>query len=342
MDDNLILIPNSLDLTKIYLATADAPIGFVKCRKPIQNLYEGCTFEYLILPIDPASKTTPVSLVSSVPPHLTISSTVDKILKRWGYKASTFRSLRSAFVDLVKKSSAISATFTLRVNDFTRLRYVHERWATLYVPPSFLGLEPDEDEDAEEDETIESEAGSSTMEWEVGTAGDEEPQRRLLPHEMEAEPIYVTKFLAANRSRDEDDELISHDSHISGVDDPDEFAKASKALGDYEKDASWSKGIQSWTTDVLRVDDDQMVLNDTQIEEDPQEKPRVAASLDFDDPDFVSTAARQGHHNHIIHCIFASHNLCPFSFGASAPQPSPELAALLDSSIAKTRFDNDT
>ncbi|KAJ6457084.1 hypothetical protein C8R47DRAFT_175009 [Mycena vitilis] len=130
LDDGLILFPNSRDITNIYLATANAPIGFIKFRKPIQDLYEGSTsFEYLVLPVDPANKIAPVLLISPVPPQLTISSTVDKILMRWGYRASTFGSLCSSFVDLVITSPATGATFTPRGFDFRRLRYVHERWA---------------------------------------------------------------------------------------------------------------------------------------------------------------------------------------------------------------------
>ncbi|KAJ7684414.1 hypothetical protein DFH06DRAFT_1155570 [Mycena polygramma] len=288
VDDDLILVPDLKDVKKMKFHCSNLPDTVSKSRVMINDIYDCQSFQYLVLPVDPSSGTAPQLLVSSIPPHLTICSSVDKIVHKWGWRRDDFHDACGSILDLVVAVPPSGATSSPDLHTFMDLRYLHETWATHYAPSRFLGLEVSDEVEEESDE------GSSTMEWEVCTVDDEEPQRRLLPHELEAEPVYVTKFLAANRSGDDDDELISHDSHISGVDDPEEFAKASKALGDYKKDASWSEGIQSWTTDVLGVDDDQMMLNDAQIAEDPQEKPRVAASLDFDDPDYVSTAARQG------------------------------------------------
>ncbi|KAJ7684411.1 hypothetical protein DFH06DRAFT_1155561 [Mycena polygramma] len=275
VDDDLILVPDVEDIDKMKFHCSNLPNTVSKSRVMINDVRNPVASSPF--------GTAPQLLVSSIPPHLTICSSVDKIVHKWGWRRDN--DACESMVNIVVAIPPSGAT-SPDLHAFMYLRYLHQTWATHYVPPRFLGLEGSDE--VQED----SEEGSSTMEWAVCTADDEEPQRRLLPHEFEAEPVYVTKFLAANRSGDDDDELISHDSHISGVDDPEEFAKASMALGDYQKDSSWSEGIQSWTTDVLGVDDDQMMLNDAQIAEDPQEKPRVATSLGFDEPDYVS-AARQ-------------------------------------------------
>jgi len=287
MDDNFIVLAHSDAIKKIFLATSNAPIGFVESRAVMHDLFPGSeSFEYLVLPVDPSTGVTPRLMVSSVPPHLSISLCVDKVFKRWGY--GEFAALGSSIIKLVADSSPTGATFKPNSHTFIFLRYIHERWATRHIPPRFLGIEEDSNSDSDE----ESAEGSSTMEWEVCTIAseDDEPQRRLLPHELGADP--VPKFRPVSHA-DEDD-AISYDSHITGVEDPEEFYQASLARGVYETDPSWSKGIQSWAESALGVDDEKMLLNDGQIEEDPGEQPRFAASVDLDKPDYLSrqTATR--------------------------------------------------
>ncbi|KAF7353813.1 hypothetical protein MVEN_01066900 [Mycena venus] len=285
LDDNLILIAHSDALKKIFLVTSNAPLGFVECRTVINDLYSDSeSFEYLVLPVDPSNGITPRSLVSRVPPHLTISSSVDKIFKRWSYGRAEFKALGTSVIKLVTDSPPTGATFKPNARTFIFLRYIHEGWATRHVPPRFLGIEEDSDDDEESAE------GSGTMEWEVSTveSEDEEPQSRLLPHEFETDP--VPKFQPISMAIEDD--AISIDSHITGVEGPEEFYKVSLARGVYETDPSWSKGIRSWAQGASGIDDEKVLLNDGQIETDPREKPRVATSLNLDKPDWQITAAR--------------------------------------------------
>ncbi|KAF7353814.1 hypothetical protein MVEN_01067000 [Mycena venus] len=241
MNDNFIVIAHSDAIMKIFLATSNAPFGFVKSRTVMHDLYLGSeSFEYLVVTVDPSAGISPYATAG--------------------------------------------ATFQPNAHTFTLLRYVHEGWATCYVPPRFLGVEEGSNEDEESDEE------SSTMEWEVGTVAseDDEPQRRLLPHEFETDP--VPKFQPVSGAIEDD--AISVDSYITGVEDPEEFYKTSLARGIYETDPSWSKGIRSWAQSASGIDDEKVLLNDGQIETDPREKPRVATSLNLDKPDWQITAAR--------------------------------------------------
>ncbi|KAJ7778772.1 hypothetical protein DFH07DRAFT_795956 [Mycena maculata] len=271
-DDTLVLIAPSDLLKELFLVTADLPSSSSKSRVFIQDLYQGHeSFEYLVLPVDPASQVLPRVVFSPIPPHLTICSSVGKILKRWGYNRVEFNAIRDSFITLVKTSPPTGATFTPDIDTFIRLRYVHQSWSTCYVPPRFLGLEgPDEsDEDA----------ASSTMEWEIDTIEDE-PQRRLLPHESQRDPVLKIGPLP------HDDDDASQENYITGVEDPEEYAKVSLARGDYDR--TWLKGVEQWVQGASVVVDDQMLLNDGQIEEDSREQPRVATSLDLDRPDYLS------------------------------------------------------
>ncbi|KAJ7042006.1 hypothetical protein C8F04DRAFT_114070 [Mycena alexandri] len=280
MDDNLILLAHSDVVEKLHFAASIAPCRFVKSHDP----YNGSqSFEYLVLPVDLSSQTPPRLLISSVPPHLTISSSLDKLFKFWGYTSSAYKELGSSIIKLVQNSPPTGATFVPDKYTFVFLRYIHESWATCHVPSRFLGGEGCDEEESDDE--------SSSMEWEVVTVAldEEEPQRRLLPHELKADPI-VVNFRVLPAAADEGDDAISCDSYITGLEGkPEEFSKASMARAKYDdEEAAWEKGIESWAQSASIVADDRMLLNDDQIEEDPKEQPRVATTLDLHKPDYLA------------------------------------------------------
>ncbi|KAJ7778780.1 hypothetical protein DFH07DRAFT_795991 [Mycena maculata] len=167
MDDNLILLANP-DLIRTILLVGNTRISS-KPRTMIQDLYQSCqSFEYLVLPVDTASEVPPRVLSSSIPPHLTICSSVGKILKRLGYSQAEFDAVRDSFIKLVKTSPPAGSTFIPNVDAFINMQYLHETWSTCPVSLRFLGLE-DSDEKEESDE----DTASSTMEWEIQTLDDE-------------------------------------------------------------------------------------------------------------------------------------------------------------------------
>ncbi|KAJ7700814.1 hypothetical protein B0H17DRAFT_1046718 [Mycena rosella] len=170
----------------------------------------------------------------------------------------------------IRSSPASGATFTPTTETFINLKYIHGRWATCYVPPHFLGLEEDPVHDMDMDMGEASDADTeSTMEWEIEF--EEEPRRRLLPHEFEQEPVVkFRRLLASDDDSDEDPE------------DPEEFVK------DDETARSWLEGIESWAETAHVVDDAEMLVNDGQIEMDSNEGVRVATSLDLTKPDYLS------------------------------------------------------
>ncbi|KAJ7778778.1 hypothetical protein DFH07DRAFT_539809 [Mycena maculata] len=277
MDDDLILLAHPDLIRKIFLAKITGTSS--KPRIMIQELYQGCqTFEYLVLPVNPASGVPPRLLSSSIPPHLTICSSVGKILKRWGYGYTDYDTLRDSFINLVKTSPPAGSTFILNVDNFINLRYLHKAWSICPVSSRFLGLgDSDEEKESGED------AASSTMEWEIETlSNSDEPQRRLLPHGFEKDPVLKIRPVQVV---DDDDDAISQDSYITG-EDPEEYAKASLVRGDYDR--TWLKGMERWVQSASVVVDDQMLLDDGQIEEDSREQPRVATSLDLNRPDYLS------------------------------------------------------
>ncbi|KAJ7491086.1 hypothetical protein FB451DRAFT_1552620 [Mycena latifolia] len=273
MDDTLILLAHPDIVHKFCVLISSLPFNSRGSRQIVQELYgDSKSFEYLVLPVDPSSKTTPRLLISSVPPHLTISTSADKLLKRWGYSRSDFMAAGASLIALVETSPPTGATFSLNRNIFVDLKYIHERWASCYVSPTFLGLERSDDGESD-----------STMEWEVQTmAYPDEPCRRMLPHEFEQEPVVKIRQPPV----DDDDDAISQDSHITGADNPEAYAKASMERAD-EADRSWLKGIESWAESAEGVDD-ALLLNDGQIEEDSKEGPRVATSMDLDKADYLT------------------------------------------------------
>ncbi|KAJ7778771.1 hypothetical protein DFH07DRAFT_795953 [Mycena maculata] len=258
IDDDLILLAHPDLIRKTLLA--GNPHSSSKPRTVIQD-----SFEYMVLPVDPTSRAPARVLSSSIPPHLTICSSVGKILKRWGYSQVEFDAVRDSFIELVKTSPPAGSTFIPNDGAFINLQYLHETWSTCSVSSRFLGLE-DSDEKEESDE----DTASSTMEWEIERS-DDEPQRRLLPHEFEKDPVLKIRPVQVV---DDDDEALSQDSYITGIEDPEEYVKTSFVRGDYDR--TWLKAMERW------------MLNDGQIEEDSREQPRVATSLDLDKPNYLS------------------------------------------------------
>ncbi|KAJ7700813.1 hypothetical protein B0H17DRAFT_1327837 [Mycena rosella] len=279
MDDTFILVANGDLVRKLYFVASNLSESYRESRIAIQDFYEGAKiFEYLVLPVDPATKIAPRLLLSPVPPHLTISISVDKLLKRWGYSSFKFDAAAKSLIKFSEASPPTNATFLPDLDTFVHLRCTHERWAMCYIAARFFG------EDSEMEEASDG-AQSSTMEWEVQTISNfDEPCRRMLPHEFEQEPVVkIRQALVYN----EEDEAISCDSHITGAEDSEEYLKASIARADYA-DPSWLTWVENWAEGAERVDDDEMLLNDEQIEEDSKEGPRVATSLDLTKPDYLS------------------------------------------------------
>ena len=214
---------------------------------------------------------------------------MDKILRRWGYSLVNFEAMGDSLLKLIKTAYPAGATFKPNILTFVNLKYVHEIWAIIDIPQRFLGFEGS-DEDESED------AASSTMVWEVQTLPDE-PQRRLLPHELDEDPVFknIVPVIRAHVRAHDDDDAISCDSHITGVEDPEEYVKASVARGDYMPSRTWLKGMERWAQRASEVVKDQVLVNDEQINEAySREQPRVATSLDLDKPDYLSMSNHDG------------------------------------------------
>ncbi|KAJ7184537.1 hypothetical protein C8R46DRAFT_1208727 [Mycena filopes] len=280
-DKTLIVVAKHQIVASVNLHLTRSP-SYYKPRTHIQDVYDNASFEYLVLPVDPSSGILPRLLVSSVPPHVTVAPSVDHLLVYWRERLG-FATGCQSIIQHVAANPVAGAAFIPTYETFRMMKSLHERWATRAVPSRFLGLEDSDEEGTEE--------GSSTMEWEVGTLAseDEEPQRRLLPHELAAPP--VIKFKTYIRVEvDADDDAISCDSYVTGLEGkPEGSSKASMAGSDYDdEDAEWSKGIQSWAAGASVLTDDRMLLNDAQIEEDLKEQPRVATTLDLAKPDYLT------------------------------------------------------
>ncbi|KAJ7700807.1 hypothetical protein B0H17DRAFT_212223 [Mycena rosella] len=288
MDVNFILVPHSDVVWKIYLIASEMPRSRSRTSAEVpyvaQDLYqyESATFEYLVLSMNPSSKIAPRVLLSSIPPHLTISLSVDKIFRRGGYQAR-FLAIYKSCVQLTTTSPPPGATFTPTVRTFRDLQYIHERWAICCVPAPFRGEE-------EEELSVYAESSvSEWIEWVVRTPSDiDEPARRLHSHELKQPPVVKIPQRRPDDDDDDDDDSMNGDSHITGVEDPEEFAKASVARGDCEKGRTWLTRVESWAQGAECVDDDGMLVNDGQIEVDSNEGPRVATSLDLTKPDYLS------------------------------------------------------
>jgi hypothetical protein len=150
-------------------------------------------------------------------------------------------------------------------------------------------------EPEEEPRDTKRKSSDNNVGWELSSASRYEPKRRLLPSELQPQTAEVRLFPSADGAVESDeDEVISVDSHISGVEgDPEEFAKASHARGDYEVDRKWLKKIRRWAADTSGADAGEALFNDEQIKEDSREQPRDAMSLDLAKPDYVERWQRR-------------------------------------------------
>ncbi|KAJ7144978.1 hypothetical protein C8R43DRAFT_561287 [Mycena crocata] len=278
-DETLLLFPS----TEIIRATSlrDKKLRFGVRRPHIQKIYEGNnSFEYLIVPLDPSGATR--TWVSEVPPHLVLCTTSGKMLDAWGDLPGKKRlAMQLTLLARSVVASQTNASFALRVSDFVTIEQIYWTWSWMdHVPESFLS----EDSDVtmvESDEEWKPLPMPNLVKAGSSMSSDHEPQRRLLPCELEEDP----NFLAID---DDSDDSMSSNSHITGIDDSEEFAKAIMARGDYEMDRSWLKRMESWAEGASSGNDEGMLLKDDQIEEDPKEQPRVATSLNLNQPDYLS------------------------------------------------------
>ncbi|KAF7340833.1 hypothetical protein MSAN_02112700 [Mycena sanguinolenta] len=275
-----------------HLLEFDDPINMLTDETIL--LYDGLkTFEYLIVSADAEGLPAPRILTSELPPHLVLCTTHGKMLKAWGKLPRKVWDANRAAV--VKRAKAVPQNGwpALDIWQLTLMQQTHRRWTWAeYVPPSFLFADPDQTmvEPEEERTNPKRKSGSSDFAASSSSGSRYEPKRRLLPSEFESPPLFVVRMLAAEKNRDDsdDDDAISNDSHISGVEgDPEAFAKASAARGDYEVDPKRLKGIRRWAKRASRADVDETLLNDEQIKDDSQERPRDVASLDLGRPDYL-------------------------------------------------------
>ncbi|KAJ7450034.1 hypothetical protein B0H11DRAFT_2078168 [Mycena galericulata] len=294
-DGTILVFPHSDIIRDIWFRTRFLRSGI---RRPnIQKVYKGIkAFQYLVLAIDLSSPIPARNVVSEVPPHLVLCATYGKIKRTWGHlPGKDFARIRALIIERLQTDTKP----VLGPRDFEIMPHIHRQWSMIdRVPSSFLSEDSDQTM-VEEDESPDVKAipapapepdsdsdSDSSMDWEVGSSAScyHEPKRRLLPCELKQDfnsiPI------------DEEDDMISSDSHMTGVEDPDEFAKASIARGDYEEDGEWLEGMAKWAKETSGATE-QILLNDGQIPDDPREQPRVATSLDLDKPDYLSKSTKR-------------------------------------------------
>ncbi|KAJ7611744.1 hypothetical protein FB45DRAFT_1119112 [Roridomyces roridus] len=184
-DENLVLIPHRDLVQAIYQGVSSQPWSFSsKKRVFIQDVYQGReTFEYLVLPSDPASCVAPRNLISPIPPHLTISCTVDQILRRINLARCTYGQWHDSLLKVFRGTAVDGATFTLTRDIFSDIRFIHESWGIVIVPPRFLGLEDVAgwEREAEKDEKLGEVIGINVIRPGISL---DEPKRRLREDEL--------------------------------------------------------------------------------------------------------------------------------------------------------------
>ncbi|KAJ7233516.1 hypothetical protein B0H12DRAFT_1076605 [Mycena haematopus] len=296
-DNTVLVFPHNAMIHEVWLNYGVVEFGV---RPPhIQKLYKGCTsFEYLVVPIDPASPHPARFLISEVPPHLALCTTSGKIMKAWGRMPAKECDPLSASVIERAKAAIHPDRPPLSTEMLDTMKFTHRFWSWAnYVPPSFVSDTSDQTlVEVEEDSLIPKRklSGSENLDWATKSSSSRnEPKRRLLHSELQPPDLptaTVRMFPSADGDDDDDeDDVISADSHISGLeDDPEELAKASMARGDYEVDRKWLKRVKRWAVGTSAADADEALLIDTQIKEDPREQPRVVTSLDLEKPDYLS------------------------------------------------------
>ncbi|KAJ7666714.1 hypothetical protein DFH06DRAFT_1469919 [Mycena polygramma] len=199
-------------------------------------------------------------------PHLALCTTSGKMMKAWG--ALPAKSTKPLQLSITERSKAAShGEQTVPTTwEFQVLELTHRTWASAdYVPASFRSGSSDQ----------------TMVEWKqkIPVHKPKVLSKRKLDREAKS---------SASNYGDDDDSALGTDSHISGVDDPDEFAKASAARGDYKLDRKRRKEIKLWAKGTSGADPDAALLTDAQVEQYLTEQPRVVISLDLDKPDYLS------------------------------------------------------
>ncbi|KAJ7272784.1 hypothetical protein C8J57DRAFT_1506380 [Mycena rebaudengoi] len=301
VDEKSVIIPPDDSVKQIWKRKSMLKAGQVRPR--IQDVYEGCdSFEYIVLDIDPSAPVPPRILFSQVPPHLVICTTYGKLSVRWGdLRVRNFNATLDSLLQLAQ-----TCIPTKPMPDISRIRLIYHAWSNEYIPPRFLGLdalptpEPVPKKRPEPPVEVSSDNDSDSVsdsEW--SSSFYEEPQRRLLSCEGGAhDPCNEGKirmFPTADRNNydyddddgDEDkdeDDALSIDSHISGVDNPEEYAQKDR---EHKPNRGFLKRMASWAEGTSGSDSrEEPLLNDSQIVEDPTELPRVASALDLTKPDY--------------------------------------------------------
>ncbi|KAF7368332.1 hypothetical protein MVEN_00154600 [Mycena venus] len=291
-DDTLLVFPHNDIICKVCLQYSALKLGV---RRPhIQSCIKAAhpSNIWWSLSIPPAPH-PPRLLTSEVPPHLALCTTSGKIMKAWGrIPAKECAPLRASVIERANATIRHDRP-PLSFWELDVMKSTHRIWSWMGgVPPSSVS-------DAFDQTLVEMEGEESPVHKRKSSGGKnmdsaarslsslQEPKRRLLPSELQQpNPPTATgrMFPSADGDNDEDDEdeVISVDSHISGVEDVEEFTKASMARGDYEMDPKWLKGIDRWAVGTSKADAHEALSIDTQIKEDPREQPRVVTSVDLE------------------------------------------------------------
>ncbi|KAJ7123883.1 hypothetical protein C8R43DRAFT_1241118 [Mycena crocata] len=297
LDENLLVFPHNDMIRDVAFRNAN-----IKLRAPrpyIQKLYQGRTsFEYVVVPLDPSDPLPPRTLVSNVPPHLVLCTTSGKIQRAWGKLPSDdYTAFRLSLIERSKTATQGNSRPPLSIRYLDDMQHIHRTWSFVdFVPSSFLSEDSDQTMVEPDDDSRSESSGMASV---LGPSAScyHEPQRRLFPHELQNDPVDVQIPLfpsADGDTEDDDDDTISSDSHITGVEDPEEYAKAKASVmrADDKADRRWKKAIQTWAEDTSGGADETL-LNDGQIKEDPKEQPRMATSLDLSKPDYLSRRKRR-------------------------------------------------
>ncbi|KAK7039328.1 hypothetical protein R3P38DRAFT_2695120 [Favolaschia claudopus] len=295
MDDTLLaFLPNNT-FYKLSLYDSQARAG---CRRPhIQQIYEGCkTFEYLVVPIDRTSTVPTRLLTSEVPPRVALCASYGKIIKHWGHLPGRDLDIERALLVERANATVYDGRLPLSMIQLDKLQFLHASWSVAAIPPSFYSGDSDQtmvEPEATSPAKNKRKSTTSSVDWDVmSSVSHRQPKRRLLPYELE------TPFdqVSIETSFDDEDSIISDDSHISGIeDDPEAFVVGSAARGDYDVDRKWLKKIQHWASKASSKAraKEKLLFNDGQIGEYRSERPREATSLDLSKPDYLSRHLRR-------------------------------------------------
>ncbi|KAJ7604098.1 hypothetical protein DFH06DRAFT_1151463 [Mycena polygramma] len=269
MDETLLVFPSSDTITLVWHEYGVPELGV---RRPyIYELYKGCaSFEYMVVPIDPASPLPAQLIDSDVPPHLALCTTSGKMMQAWGVLPA--KHADALCLSVVERMKAVShgKQHMLTTWDFDVMELTHETWSSSdWVPSSFHSESSDQtmvEQEKASPDPKQKLLNNRNMHWEVGSS--------------------------ASRSDDDEDNAITTDSHISGVDSPDDFAKASAACGDHKVNRRWLKEIKHWAQGILAAEADAAVLNDAQVGQYITEQPRLVTNLDLNKADYLVRHSR--------------------------------------------------